>query len=151
MNAKTEPPAVSSAGDIPPALSATQLCAAYAARRLSPVEVTKAAFERIARWEPALNAMFLLSKDAALAQAKASEERWRAGTPVSALDGVPVTIKENIYTRGDPAPIGTAANQGLAPADADAPPAARVREAGCVILGKTTTQSMSCERIPTVC
>jgi len=138
MNTKTESPAVSSAGDIPPALTATELCAAYAARRLSPVEVTKAAFERIARWEPKLNAMFVLSTDAALAQAKASEARWRAGTPLSALDGVPVTIKENIYTRGDLAPIGTAANQGLAAAEADAPPAARVREAGCVILGKTT-------------
>ncbi len=138
MNAKTESPAVPSAGDMPPALTATELCAAYAARRLSPVEVTKAAFERIARWEPKLNAMFVLSTEAALAQAKASEDRWLAGAPLSALDGVPVTIKENIHTKGDPAPIGTGANQGLAAAEADAPPAARVREAGCVILGKTT-------------
>jgi aspartyl-tRNA(Asn)/glutamyl-tRNA(Gln) amidotransferase subunit A len=51
---------------------------------------------------------------------------------------VPLTIKENIYTRGDPAPIGTRANQDAPPQPADAPPAARAREAGCVILGKTT-------------
>ena len=51
---------------------------------------------------------------------------------------MPVTIKENIYTRGDPAPIGTRANEDTPPQPADAPPAARVREAGCVILGKTT-------------
>ncbi len=119
-------------------LSAAQLCAAYAARRLSPVEVARAALDRMASWEPKLNAMYLIHADASLAQARAAEARWREGAPLSALDGVPVTIKENIYTRGDPAPIGTAANRDLAPADADAPPAARTREAGCVILGKST-------------
>ena len=51
---------------------------------------------------------------------------------------MPITIKENIYTRGDPAPIGTRANDDTPPQPADAPPAARAREAGCVILGKTT-------------
>jgi aspartyl-tRNA(Asn)/glutamyl-tRNA(Gln) amidotransferase subunit A len=51
---------------------------------------------------------------------------------------VPLTIKENIYTRGDPAPIGTRANEDAPPQAADAPPAARLREAGCVLLGKTT-------------
>jgi len=117
---------------------AAELCAAYAAKRVSPVEVTRAALDRMARWEPKLNAMYLIHGDEALAQARAAEARWRAGTPLSALDGVPVTIKENIYTKGDPAPIGTAANRGLAPAEADAQPAARVREAGCVILGKST-------------
>jgi aspartyl-tRNA(Asn)/glutamyl-tRNA(Gln) amidotransferase subunit A len=119
-------------------LTAAELCAAYAAGRLSPVEVAKAALERIARCEPKLNAMYVVHADASLEQARASEARWRAGTPLSALDGVPVTIKENIYTKGDPAPIGTAANEGAPPAGFDAPPAARVREAGCVMLGKTT-------------
>lgn len=120
------------------ALTAAQLCAAFAARRLSPVEVAVAALARISVWEPRLNAMYLIHAEAALAQARASEARWHAGTPLSPLDGVPVTIKENIYTEGDPAPIGTAANSDASPAAADAPPAARVREAGCVILGKTT-------------
>ncbi len=73
-----------------------------------------------------------------MAAAKAAEARWRGGKPLSPLDGVPVTIKENIYTKGDPAPIGTKANDDAAPQPADAPPAARLREAGCVILGKTT-------------
>ena len=120
------------------ALTAAELCAAYAARRLSPVEVTRAALAHMSRWEPHLNAMFLVDEEAALAQARAAESRWKAGAPFCALDGVPVTIKENIATKGDKAPIGTAANESLAPADADAPPAARVREAGCVILGKST-------------
>ncbi|HXI35572.1 MAG TPA: amidase, partial [Burkholderiales bacterium] len=61
-----------------------------------------------------------------------------ARKPLSPLDGVPVTIKENIATRGDPAPIGTRANDDAPPQAADAPAAARLREAGCVILGKTT-------------
>src|SRR5205085_717062 len=72
------------------------------------------------------------------AAARAAEARWRAHEPCSALDGVPITIKENIYTRGDPAPIGTRANEAAPPEPADSPPAARVREAGCIILGKTT-------------
>ncbi len=138
MNAKPATSAGAPAREAPPALTAAELCAAYAARRLSPVEAAKASLERIARWEPALNAMFVVRAEDALEQARASEERWRAGVPLSPLDGVPVTIKENIYTRGDPAPIGTRANEGQPPAPEDAPPAARVREAGCVILGKTT-------------
>ena len=120
------------------ARSAAELCADYASRQLSPVEVTRAALDRMARWEPKLNAMYLIHDDAAMAQARAAEARWRDGAPLSGLDGIPVTIKENIYTKGDRAPIGTAANREVAPAQADAPPAARVREAGCVILGKST-------------
>ncbi len=118
--------------------TAEQLTAAYAKGTLSPVEATQAMLERIARWEPSINAMYLVHRDAAIAAARASEARWRAGRPMSPIDGVPITIKENIYTSGDRAPIGTAAHRDIAPAAADAPPAARVREAGCVLLGKTT-------------
>jgi len=119
-------------------LTARELTAAYAKRELSPVEVTRATLERVAAWEPRINAMYRVSTEPALAAASASEARWRAREPRSALDGVPITIKENIYTRGDPAPIGTRANEDAPAQAADAPPAARVREAGCVILGKTT-------------
>ena len=118
-------------------LSAAQLSALFAKRELSPLEVTRAALARIAAWEPKINAMYLVHRDSALADAAASEARWHAGTPLSVLDGVPLTIKENIYTKGDPAPIGCAANP-LTPKEADAPAAARSREAGCVLLGKTT-------------
>jgi aspartyl-tRNA(Asn)/glutamyl-tRNA(Gln) amidotransferase subunit A len=81
--------------------------------------------------------IYIVDADGALAQAKASEARWRAGTPSSALDGVPVTIKDNIATKGHPMPLGTASGD-LTPSADDAPPAARLREAGCVLLGKTT-------------
>jgi aspartyl-tRNA(Asn)/glutamyl-tRNA(Gln) amidotransferase subunit A len=119
-------------------LSAAELCASYEGGELSPVEVARALLEHIDAWEPRLNAMYVVSRDAALRQARESEGRWRVQAPLSPLDGVPLTIKENIYTQGDPAPIGTAANLPAAPQAADAPPAARLRQAGCVLLGKTT-------------
>jgi aspartyl-tRNA(Asn)/glutamyl-tRNA(Gln) amidotransferase subunit A len=118
-------------------LTAQALSAAYRARELSPVEVTQAALARIPAWEPKINAMYVIDADGALAQARASEARWRAGAPLSPLDGVPITIKDNIAVAGFATPVGTAAGD-MAPSVADAPPAARVREAGCVIIGKTT-------------
>jgi Asp-tRNA(Asn)/Glu-tRNA(Gln) amidotransferase A subunit family amidase len=119
-------------------LGAAALAQAYGRGELSPVDVVRAALARIEAWEPRINAMYRVRAEAALGEARAARERWRAGRPLSPLDGVPVTVKENLATRGDPAPIGTRANED-APAQAeDSPPAARLREAGCVILGKTT-------------
>jgi aspartyl-tRNA(Asn)/glutamyl-tRNA(Gln) amidotransferase subunit A len=120
----------------PADLSAAELLAAYAGRSLSPVEVTEAVIGRIEASEPRLNALFAYDPVGARAAAKASEARWLAGEALP-LDGVPCTIKENIATRGVPVPLGTAARD-LAPATEDAPAAARLREAGCVILAKTT-------------
>ncbi len=118
--------------------TAVQLAERYARGEVSPVDVTRGLLERIDVWEPKLNAMYLVSRENALAAARESEARWRAGKPRSPLDGVPITIKENIHTQGDRSPVGTRANEDLPPYELDAPPAARVREAGCVILGKTT-------------
>ena len=118
-------------------LTAQALSSAYKARELSPVEMTQAALARIPAWESKLNAMYAVDADGALAQARASEARWQAGTPLSALDGVPITIKDNVAVKGFPTPVGTAAGD-MTPSVADAPPSARVREAGCVIVGKTT-------------
>ncbi len=119
-------------------LSAAELGRRYADGSLSPVEVTRALLERIEAWEPKINAMYRVHREAALAQARAAEARWRSQASLSPIDGVPVTIKENVATAGDPAPIGTRANDAQPAAVEDAPPAARLREAGCVILGKTT-------------
>jgi aspartyl-tRNA(Asn)/glutamyl-tRNA(Gln) amidotransferase subunit A len=118
-------------------LSAQELSAAYRGKALSPVEVTQAVIAHIGRWEPHLQATWLFRPEAALEQARASEARWLRGEPLGPLDGVPATIKENIATRGDPMPAGTAATD-LQPAAADAPPAARLKEAGAVIVSKTT-------------
>ncbi len=118
-------------------LSAAELSAAYRARELSPVEVVRAAFARIETWEPKINAMYVLDEEGALARATESEERWRVGETLSAIDGVPISIKDNIAVKGFASPLGTAAGD-MTPAAVDSPPAARVREAGCVLLGKTT-------------
>ena len=118
-------------------LPAQDLLAVYRQRTLSPVEVTQAVLAHMERWEPHIRATYLLRPEHALAQARASEARWLRGEPQGLLDGVPVTIKENIATQGDPTPLGTAAVP-LVPAAADAPPAARLREAGAVMVAKTT-------------
>ncbi|GAB2979870.1 amidase [Amycolatopsis acidiphila] len=116
--------------------SATELLEEYRAGRLSPVEATEAVLSRIDRLEPELHALYAYEPEQARAAAKASEQRWRSGE-AGALDGIPLTLKENIATRGTPVPLGTAATE-LTPAPADAPAAARVREAGGVLLAKTT-------------
>jgi aspartyl-tRNA(Asn)/glutamyl-tRNA(Gln) amidotransferase subunit A len=121
----------------PYALSATELLEHYRRRSLSPVEAVQSVLKRIAAWEPSLKATYLLDPERALAAARASEARWRAAAPIGRLDGVPVTIKDNIATKDQPVPLGTAANE-LILAKADAPPAARLREAGAVIVTKTT-------------
>jgi aspartyl-tRNA(Asn)/glutamyl-tRNA(Gln) amidotransferase subunit A len=118
-------------------LSAPALIDAYRRRELSPVEVTRSVLGHIERWEHHIQALYLLRPELALQQARASEARWQRGCPLGPLDGIPVTIKENIATVGDPTPLGTAASE-LAASPADAPPAARVREAGGVIIAKTT-------------
>ena len=119
------------------ALTAAELLDLYQRKAASPVEATRAVLARIDAWEPHLRATYALDPHAAIAQAEAAQARWLKGAPAGPLDGVPVTIKENIATKGVPVPLGTAASD-LAPADRDAPPAARLRESGAVILGKTT-------------
>ena len=118
-------------------LGAHALTAAYRAGEFSPVEVTASVLAHIERWEPHLCATYLLRPDLALDQARASEARWARGEPLGPLDGVPVTIKDNIATRGDPVPLGTTGTD-LTPAADDAPPAARLRETGAVMVCKTT-------------
>jgi aspartyl-tRNA(Asn)/glutamyl-tRNA(Gln) amidotransferase subunit A len=118
-------------------LSAAELLELYQRKAASPVEVTQAVLDHVAAWEPHLHATYALDPEAALSQAAASQSRWLKGEPAGALDGVPTMIKENIATEGVPVPLGTAATD-LVPAPRDAPPAARLREAGAVILGKTT-------------
>jgi aspartyl-tRNA(Asn)/glutamyl-tRNA(Gln) amidotransferase subunit A len=119
-------------------LTAADLSRHFAERTLSPVEVAKAVLARIEAFEPHLAALWALDAETALADATASEARWREGNAFSALDGVPVTIKELIATRGLAKPLGSAATD-LVPELVDAPPAARLREGGAVILAKTTT------------
>ena len=72
-------------------LTALELSHAYRAKELSPVEVTRAVLARIEKWEPKINAMYIIDAERALDQAAASETRWRESNPLSHLDGVPIT------------------------------------------------------------
>lgn len=120
-----------------PWLSAAELAAGYRRGDFTPLDVAQALADHIGHWEPHIQALYAFDAAAMVDQARASTARWQAGQPLGALDGVPVTIKENIATRGTPVPLGCAATP-LLPATADAPPAARLREAGAVIVAKTT-------------
>ncbi|QGN32878.1 amidase [Microlunatus sp. Gsoil 973] len=111
--------------------------AGYLSGELSPVEVAEAALARIAAAEPVLNAMQIVYADHALAAARASEKRWADGDPRGPLDGVTVTIKENVDVAGEPTRWGTAASPPV-PAARTAPIAERLSAGGAVILGKTT-------------
>ena len=117
-------------------VGAPELLALYQRGALSPVEVARDVLAHIDRWEPHVKALYALDPERVLTQARESEGRWLRGE-ARALEGVPCTIKENIATRGIPVPLGTAATV-LQPAAVDAPPAARLAEAGAVLLAKTT-------------
>src|SRR5277367_6515808 len=118
-------------------MSALELISAYRTRKLSPVEAMASVIERVEAYEPHIHATWLYAPERALNEARASEARWAKGKPIGPLDGVPVTVKDNIATRGDPKPVGTAAED-MTPQKADAPPAQRLREAGAIIFTKTT-------------
>jgi aspartyl-tRNA(Asn)/glutamyl-tRNA(Gln) amidotransferase subunit A len=118
-------------------LSAVDLIAGFRAGQFSPTEVLEDVLAHIAIWEPHIKALYAFDPDGARATAKVSTARWQKGEPIGPLDGVPTTIKENIATKGVPVPLGAATTK-LTPAAADAPPVARLREAGAVIFSKTT-------------
>lgn len=121
----------------PADLAATALAPLFASGALSPVEVVQAVLDRVAATDGLICAAYALDPAGALAAARESEQRWRTGGALGPLDGVPVSIKEMVATKGVPVPLGTAASD-LTPAPADAPSPAALREAGAVIWGKTT-------------
>jgi aspartyl-tRNA(Asn)/glutamyl-tRNA(Gln) amidotransferase subunit A len=120
------------------ALTASELVDAFRKKTLSPAEVTAAVLKRIEALNPVLNAFSLVSENA-LNEAKASEARWLAGQPKGLLDGVPVSIKDLILTKGWPTLRGSKTIDPKGPWNDDAPATARLREHGAVLLGKTTT------------
>jgi aspartyl-tRNA(Asn)/glutamyl-tRNA(Gln) amidotransferase subunit A len=117
-------------------VSACELSRAYAARELSPVEVLAAIFTRIDTINPKINAIVSLNANEAWQAARASEKRWRAGAPLGALDGIPLTIKDSIPVKGLRTTWGSRLLEDYVP-DRDELPVARLREQGVVILGKT--------------
>jgi aspartyl-tRNA(Asn)/glutamyl-tRNA(Gln) amidotransferase subunit A len=119
-------------------LAASELVALYRAHRASPVEVTHAVLKRIDALNPVLNAFCFIAPDA-IAMAEASEARWMKGGPLGPLDGVPVSIKDILLTRGWPTLRGSKTVDPAGPWTDDAPAVARLRESGAVLVGKNTT------------
>jgi aspartyl-tRNA(Asn)/glutamyl-tRNA(Gln) amidotransferase subunit A len=118
-------------------MTAVELERLYAGGEIDPVAVWRSVRERMDAWEHVVHATSHRDESTSEADARAAAQRWRAGRPRGPLDGVPVTVKENIATAGVPTPLGTAAAE-LVPATADAPVVARLREAGAVVVAKTT-------------
>jgi aspartyl-tRNA(Asn)/glutamyl-tRNA(Gln) amidotransferase subunit A len=129
--------------------TAIQLLGLYRSGEASPVEATQAVLQRIARLNPLLNAFCLIDEAAAMASARQSEARWqahrRSGAGVLSLDGVPMSIKDLILTQGWPTLRGSKTVNPDQPWEVDAPVTARLREAGAVLLGKTTTPEFGCK------
>src|SRR5262245_60817099 len=109
----------------PALLSATELVALYRAKKLSPVEAIEAALARIERFNPVVNAYCHLDSAGALAAARESEARWRAGNPKGLVDGVPAGVKDNLLVAGMPSRFGSRLTPD-APQQIDAPAVARL-------------------------
>ncbi len=118
-------------------LSGADLIRLYSKRAVSPVEVARATLGRAEAVQDRFNAFVRIDHDAALAAATASEQRWRNGSPIGPLDGIPTTIKDIIWVKDHPSRYGSRAPGVTAPADA--PSVALLRRAGAVFLGVTTT------------
>ncbi|WP_256795382.1 amidase [Terrabacter sp. Ter38] len=120
----------------PASLTATELVAAYASGDLSPVDVLHDVADVIETREPLLNAFWRLDLEGAEAAARDSEARWRRSEPAGPIDGVPVTVKENLGRAGIPMPFGNAGVEPLVPTR-DSPVVERIEESGGVVLGST--------------
>src|SRR3954451_4402384 len=119
--------------------SGGELARLYRERAASPVETVKAVLQRIELLNGRYNAFCFVDNDGAMEAARQSEERWLRGEPLSAIDGVPATIKDIILTRGWPTLRGSLTTERAQAWDVDAPAPARLREAGAILIGKTTT------------
>lgn len=119
-------------------MDAGQLVELFESGDASPLEAARAALDRIERFNDAVNAYVHVDREGAEKAATASAQRWGRGKPLSAIDGVPVSLKDLTDVAGMPAREGSLTTS-EAPCERDAPPVTRLREAGAVILGKTNT------------
>ncbi|MBM9468517.1 amidase [Nakamurella leprariae] len=119
-------------------MSAAALTTAYADGSLTPTEVAESALDRADLAAERYAAMASVDLDGALRAARESTARWRAGRPLGPADGVPISFKDSFHVAGLPRWHGTAVSPGPR-SQADAAPVRRAREAGMVLVGKTTT------------
>jgi aspartyl-tRNA(Asn)/glutamyl-tRNA(Gln) amidotransferase subunit A len=117
---------------------ATVLAAQIQSRQISPVEVMRAVLAQIERNEPRINAFAHLEPETAMAHARLAEAALLSGQPIGRLHGLPVTIKDLAPTRDMPTQYGSQSMAGFRP-DFETPFVTRLREAGAIVIGKTTT------------
>jgi aspartyl-tRNA(Asn)/glutamyl-tRNA(Gln) amidotransferase subunit A len=117
-------------------LTAAELAAALGSGETTSVEATRASLDRIEALDGALNAFLHVDAEGALAAAHEADQRRAAGAPASALDGVPVAVKDLLCTVGQPTTCGSRILEGWVP-PYDATVVERLRRAGLPILGKT--------------
>ncbi len=126
----------------PTQLTLTELGAAYRARKLSPVDATRACLDRIARLDPELHAFITVTDELALDQARAAEAELARGRDRGPLHGVPIALKDLIDTAGVRTTGGSAVFEDRVPAE-DAEVVRRLRDAGAVLLGKLNLHEMA--------
>ena len=106
-------------------MTAVELAEAYRAGEASPVEAAEACLGRIDALDASINAFCHVDHEASMAQAEESERRWREGAPLSALDGVPVAVKDLLLTKGWATRRGSLTVDPSGPWTEDAPSVAR--------------------------
>lgn len=114
------------------------LCAGFAADTFTPLDVLEEVLGRARGVARDLGAISFLDEGGAVEQARASTLRWRQGHQLGPFDGVPVTVKDSLAVRGLPSVRGSLLRRDAPPEDTDEPAVARLREAGAVIVAKTT-------------
>src|SRR5438105_6131680 len=119
-------------------LPAAELARLIRTRQVSAREVVRTVLARIAALEPQINAFATLSAESALDAADQADERLASGHEVGALHGIPVTLKDLTQTQGVPTQYGSRLREGFVPQQ-DAPLVTRLKQAGAIVLGKTTT------------
>ncbi len=119
-------------------LPAIETAAMIRAKQISPVEVMAALLRRIEALEPKINAMATYDGDLAMAGARAAEAAVMSGGPLGRLHGLPVTIKDLVQTKDFNTEAGSFIQKGFRAAG-DAPVVTRLKEAGAIVVGKTTT------------
>lgn len=133
--------------------SAADIIALYRSKQVSPVETMTATLDRIDRLNRLHNAFVMIDREAALGDARASEERWRRGKPNGFIDGLPVTVKDLIIVKGMPTRRGSRTTD-PAPSEEDGPPVARMRQHGGVFLGVQSRSEVgwiACEAVWLIC
>lgn len=109
----------------------------YKKRALTPIDMAHAALAQITYLNKNLNALCHVDAKTTLAAAHAAEKRWRAGTPLSPIDGMTVSIKDWYNVKGWPTRMGSHLTN-AAPALKDSLPVTLLKQAGAVIVGKTS-------------